>query len=213
LAKRGGGELGRWERMGKGKKGFSLNSKILPGGLFVIVPAFIGVRRLEMNWILNFQVGFQSLVPIFPSIAFSPSRSTGRHPGRLSHLYQDVWKSLNLPYVSFRPSYTKIANKKIAMQERLLPRWCGPNTHYNYGCYYSIPTAAIIGIVCAGVSILLFMVYIGLVWTRRRRYLRNIRDEEMGVRGRRETRVVKEKRRRQKRNDERERQRRWPENY
>ncbi|PMD30470.1 hypothetical protein L207DRAFT_227422 [Hyaloscypha variabilis F] len=112
------------------------------------------------------------------------------------------------------------------MGARILPRWCGPEHSYNYGCYYTLPTAAIIGIVFAGVSIFLLVVYIGVVWARnarRRAYYRNRgrdrwRDEEVGVGagirggGRRERRT-REKRSRRSKKHRSEGARRWPENH
>jgi hypothetical protein len=106
-----------------------------------------------------------------------------------------------------------------------LPRWCGPNAHWNYGCYYTLPTAAIIGIVFAGISIFLLAMYICVVWARRRRYYHNrgvVRDEEMGeggagIRGgetrERSRRSAREKRSRRPGKGRSKRSRRWPYPY
>jgi len=104
----------------------------------------------------------------------------------------------------------------------ILPRWCGPDHAYNYGCYYPLPTAAIVGIVFAAISILLLAVYIGVVWARsarRRAYYRDgrgARDEEMGragIRGGgRSQRRTREKRSRRSRKGRNEGARRWPQN-
>jgi len=72
------------------------------------------------------------------------------------------------------------------MTSHLFPRWCGPNDHYNYGCYYHLSIAAIIGIVFACISLFLFVLFLWIVCARRGRYSRHHgrrRDEEAQVGG------------------------------
>lgn len=111
------------------------------------------------------------------------------------------------------------------MDAHIFPRWCGPDHAYNYGCYNPLPTAAIIGIVFAAISIFLLAVYIGVVWARgarRRAYYRSgrgdrVRDEEMGSHagirgGGRSQRRTREKRSRRSRK-RRDGVRGWPQNH